>query len=124
MDVIWHRGVIRYLQKKGLAPKKIFAGMVATLGDDPPVLSTVKKSAAEFKKGRESLEDGQRLRHASLTLTQKNIDCIHQIVMDNKRLTVNHIVNVISISCKRVQNILHKELGMLKVLTQYVLQLL
>ena len=36
MDDIWHLGVIKYLQKKGLAPKGIHADMVATLGDDAP----------------------------------------------------------------------------------------
>ena len=36
MHKIWHCGVIRYLQKKELAPKKILADMVSTLGDDAP----------------------------------------------------------------------------------------
>lgn len=48
MDKIWHRGVIKYLQKKGLAPKDIHADMVATLGDDTLALSTVQKQATEF----------------------------------------------------------------------------
>lgn len=60
MDKIWHRGVIRYLQKKELTPKEIHADMVSTLGDDAPALSTVKW-AAEFKRGMESLKDDLRL---------------------------------------------------------------
>ena len=56
MNKIWHRGVIRYLQKKELTTKEIHTDMVSTLGDDAPALSTVKKWAAEFKRGRESLE--------------------------------------------------------------------
>ena len=43
MDKIWHCGIIKYLQKKGLAPKDIHADMAATLGDNAPALSTVKK---------------------------------------------------------------------------------
>ena len=54
MDKIWHHAVIRYLQKKGLTTKEIHTDMVSTLGDDAPALSTVKKWAAEFKRGRES----------------------------------------------------------------------
>ena len=57
MDKIWHRDVIRYLQKKGLTTKEIHPDMVSILGDDALALSTVKKWAAEFKRGRESLED-------------------------------------------------------------------
>ena len=34
--------------------------MVATLRDDAPALLTVQKWAAEFKRGRESLEDEPR----------------------------------------------------------------
>ena len=56
MDKIWHRGVIRYLQKKGLTTKEIHADMVSTLGDDAPALSTVKKWAAEFKRGGRALK--------------------------------------------------------------------
>ena len=57
MDKIWHRGVIRYLQKNKLTTNEIDIDMVSTLGDDAPALSTVKKWAAEFKRERESLED-------------------------------------------------------------------
>ena len=98
MDNIWHCGVIRYLQKKRIRPhKEIHLDMVATLGNDAPALSTVK-SAAEFKGGRESLEDDPRSGHPSMATTQENIDCIHKIVMDDRHLTVNHIANAISIS--------------------------
>ena len=38
-DKIWQHGVIRYLQKKELASKKIHVDMVATLEDDAPALS-------------------------------------------------------------------------------------
>ena len=52
--------------------------------------------------------------------TQKNMDYIHQMVMDDGRLTVNHIANVMSIFHKRMENILHKDLGVSKVLAQWV----
>ena len=69
MDKIWHHGVIRYLQKKGLTTKEIHTDTVSTLGDDAPALSTVKKWAAEFKKGRESLENDPRSGHPSTAAT-------------------------------------------------------
>ena len=73
MDKIWHRGIIKYLQKKGLAPKDIHADMVATLGDDTPASSTVKKWVAEFKRGRESFEDDPKSgRPASATSQKKS----------------------------------------------------
>ena len=95
MDKIWHRGVIRYLQKKGLTTKEIHTDMVSTLGVDTPALSTVKW-AAEFKRGRESL--GPRSGHPSTATTHKNIDRIYQMVMNDRRLTISHFAKVISIS--------------------------
>ena len=84
MDKIWHRGVIRYLQKKGLTIKEIHADMVSTLEDDAPALSTVKEWAAEFKTGKESLEDDLRSGRPSTATTQENIDRIHQMVMNDR----------------------------------------
>ena len=46
------------------------------------------------------------------------------MVIDGRRLTINHIANVMSISRARVENILHKELGMSKVSAQWVPRLL
>ena len=120
MDKIWHCGVIRYLQKKGLTTKEIDADIVSTLGDDAPALSTVKKWAVEFKRWRESLEDGPRSGRPSTATTQENIDCIHQMVINDRRLTISHLANVISISRERVENILHNKLGMSKVLARWV----
>ena len=98
--------------------------MVSTLGDDAPALSTVKKWAAEFKRGRKSLEDDPRLGRPFTATTQENIDRIHQMVMNDRRLTINHLANVIGISRERVENILHNELGMSKVLTRWVPRIL
>ena len=115
MDKIWHRGIIKYLQKKGLALKKIHADMVASLGDDASALSTVKKWAAEFKRSRESLEDDPRSGRPASAITQGNIDRVHDMVIDNRRLTVNQIADAVAISREQVKNILNQELGMLKV---------
>ena len=72
--------------------------MVATVGYDASALSTVKKWAAKFKRGKKSLEDDPRLGRPFTATTQENMDCIHQMVMDDRRLDVNHIANVMSIS--------------------------
>ena len=124
MNKIWHHDVIKYLQKKGLTPNGIHADMAATLGDDAPALSTVQKWAAEFKRGRESLEDDPRSGRPATATTQENIECVHHMVMDDRRLTVNQIANTVGISRERLGNILHKELDMSKVSARWVPRLL
>ena len=49
--------VIKYFCKKGIPPKEIHEDFIETLGKEPPFYSTVKKWAAEFKRGRESVEN-------------------------------------------------------------------
>ena len=98
MEKIWHHDIIKYLQKKGLARKDIHADMVATLRDDAPALSTVKKWAAEFKRDRESLEDDPRSGRPTSATTQENIDHVHHMVMDDRRLTVPGLFDLIAAS--------------------------
>ncbi|XP_029636823.1 uncharacterized protein LOC115212122 [Octopus sinensis] len=105
MDKIWHHGIIKYLQEKGLAPKDIHADVVATLGADAPALSIVKKWA-----GRESIKDDPRSRCPATATTQENIDHVQHMVMDDRRLNIDHIANAVGSSHKQVENILHDEL--------------
>ena len=76
MDKIWHRGVIKYLYKKGLVPKDIHADMVATLGDTAPLYVTVKRWAAHFKMGKERLEEDDSCgRHTTATTEETLLMC-------------------------------------------------
>ena len=45
--------IIKYLCKKGMPPKEIHEDLMETLGKEFPSYGTVKKWAAEFKRGRE-----------------------------------------------------------------------
>jgi len=44
--------------------------------------------------------------------------------MDDRRLTISHTVKEVGISRERIENILHKELGLSKVSARWVPQLL
>lgn len=48
MDKIRHPVVIKYLQKKRLAPIDLRADNFATLEDEAPASTTVQKGVAEF----------------------------------------------------------------------------
>ena len=57
MDKVEYRAVIKYRTLKGLIPTHMHADMVETLVDNAPSFATVKRWAAGFKRGRESIED-------------------------------------------------------------------
>jgi histone-lysine N-methyltransferase SETMAR len=60
MDKIEYRAVIKFFVKEGLTPNEIHSKSIKVYGDSPPSFSTIKKWAAEFKRGRTSLEDDPR----------------------------------------------------------------
>ena len=68
MYKIWHRGVIKYLHKKELAPTTLHADMAGNLGDTAPSYEIVIRWAAHckhFKMDKESLEDVEDQKHCS-----------------------------------------------------------
>lgn len=88
-----HLGFIEYLQKKSLATKDIHTDIVATLGDDALDLYQVQEWAAEFKWGRKNLGNDPRSEHPATVPTEENIDRLHRMAMDDRRMTINQIVN-------------------------------
>ena len=51
MEKVEVRAVIKYLCKKGMSSKEIHEDFMETLGKESPSYSTVKKWAAEFRRG-------------------------------------------------------------------------
>ena len=51
------RAVIKFVTKQGAKAKEIHWRMAYVYGDSSPKYSTVAKWSAEFKRGRDSLED-------------------------------------------------------------------
>jgi histone-lysine N-methyltransferase SETMAR len=60
MDKIEYRAVIKLFVKEGLTPNEIHSKFINVYGDSSPSFSIIKKWAAEFKRGRTSLEDDPR----------------------------------------------------------------
>ena len=56
-----------------------------TLGKESPSYSTVKKWAAEFKRGRKSVEDDGRFDHPKNATTDKNVKVVNTLVMCDRR---------------------------------------
>ena len=54
------RTFVKYFCKKEMSPKEIHDDFIKTIGDEFPSNSTVKKWAAEFRRGRKSVEDYER----------------------------------------------------------------
>ena len=73
--------------------------------------STVKKWAAEFKRGRESVEDDGL---SGRFKDDENVKVMHTLVMCDKRRDLQSIASEVGISFGAVQSILTNILGMSK----------
>lgn len=119
-----YRVIIKYFVMKGKGAKEIFDDMSETLGKECPSYTTVKFWAAEFKRGRKSVSDDPRSGQPKLVTTQTTVDAVHDLVMDDRRVTIRHIATTLSIATTTVHKILHDELNMSKLSARWVPRML
>ena len=74
------------VMKKGMKLKKIHLDMVQIFAEGSPSYATLKKWAVEFKQGRNSTEDDPRSGHPKTSTTDGQVNAIHCMVFDDRRL--------------------------------------
>ncbi|XP_039964258.1 protein GVQW3-like [Bactrocera tryoni] len=120
MEKIEYRAVIKFLFLKGNTPSQIKDELDSVYGDSAPSFTTVKFWAAEFKRGRRSLEDDERPGRPKTVTTNDNIAKVHQLVLDDRRIKVREIAEIMKMSKERVCHILNQDLGMRKLSARWV----
>ena len=91
MEMVEQRAVIKYLQKKGMLPSQIHEEMMATLGESAVSYGIVKRWFRTFKCGRMSCEDDHRGGPPRTVTTPENINKVHDIVLQDRRITIRDI---------------------------------
>ena len=94
--------------------------MADVYGDSSPKYSTVAKWLAEFKCGRDSLEDDSRPGRPADVISQEMIDRVERLLLNNHRIKVDELSSEYSISNGSVYAIIHEHLGMSKVSARWV----
>ena len=85
MEKVEVRAVIKYPCKKGMTPKEIHEDFMKTIGNESPSYSTVKQWAAEFKRGRQGIEDDAKSLRSKDATTDENVEIVHNLVMCDRR---------------------------------------
>jgi len=107
-----------HLQAK--APKEIHAILTKTLGVHVPSYATVKNWLAQFKRGDFSAWDAPRPGRPKTLTTPEIIDQIHELILEDRRISVKSIAEKLDISRERVGSIIHEDLDMRKLSARWV----
>ena len=92
-------------------------------GESAPSIRTVYKWFQNFWCGHMSTSDAEHS-GCPVEATTPEIDKIHDMVMDDRRVKVREIASAMDISSERVHNILHQHLNMRKLSARWVPRLL
>jgi len=115
-DASWHQ--VCFLQ--GKAPKEIHAILKETLGEHVPSYATVKNWVAQFKRGNFSTCEAPRPGRLKTVTTPEIIDQIHELILEDRRISTKSIAEQLGISRERVGSIIHEDLDMRKFSEKWV----
>lgn len=93
-------------------------------GDSSPSIKMIHKWFTDFRCGRTSTTDAERSGRPNEVTTPKMVDKIHDMVLQDRRVKVREIAEIVGISDERVRNILHEHLNMKKLSARWVPRLL
>lgn len=119
-----HRCVIKFLTAEGSTPTEIFNRIKNIYQAQAPSYSTVKKWAAEFKRGRSSIDDDPRSGRPATSVNPKNIEAVRGLVEADRRIKTREIAAELGIDKKQVIEILHEQLHLSKLSARWIPKLL
>ena len=124
MDKTEYRAVIKFLVLEGQSSKQVEERLTSVYGQSSPSSSTIKRWVKEFQRGRESLEDDPRSGRPTTSTSPENIEKVHKLVIENRRISLYELEEATGISYGSIHNILHDELHMSKVCVRWVPKML
>jgi len=105
---------------QGKVPKEIHTTVTEISGEYAPPYATVKKWVAQFKRGDFSTCDAHRPGRPKTVTTPEIIDQIHDLILEDQRISAKSIAEQLGISGERVGSNIHEDLDMRKLSAKWV----
>jgi transposase len=118
------RYCIKFCQKLGDTQSETICKIQQAFGNDAMGVTQIKEWYNRFKKGRTSVDSGQRTGRPSTSRNPDVINKVRSLIMEDRQLTVREIANNIGISDGSVHTILTDDSGMRRVAAKFVPKLL
>ena len=118
------RVIIRFLHLRGVQPIEIHRQLIETCGEDVMDVKNVRSWVRQFKEGRTSCENELKAPKPRTSRSGNMIMQAEELVMADRRITVEQIANTLDISVGSAQTILHEDLKMTKVSARWVPRML
>jgi len=106
---------------QGKAPKEIHAILTETLEEHAPSYSTVKNWVPKFKRGDFSTCVAPRSGRPKIVTTPEIIDQIHELILEDRRISAKSIAEQLGISRERVGSVILEDLYMRKLTAKHPL---
>ena len=107
------QAVIKFFFLQGKALKEIHTILRET-GEHAPLYATVKNWVAQFKRGDFSTRDVPRPGWPKTVTTPEIIDQIHELILEDRRISAKSTDEQLGISREWVGSIIHEDLDMWK----------
>jgi len=121
ISTTWRRKLsLSFFFLQGKAAKEIHAILKETLGEHSPSYATVKKWVAQFKRGDFSTRDAPHPGRPKTVTTPEIIDQIHELMLEDRRISAKSIAEQLGISHERVGSIINEDLDMRKLSAKWV----
>ena len=105
---------------QGKAPKGSHTILTETLGIHAPLFATVKNWVPQFKRGDIFTCDAPRPGRPRTVTTPEIIDQIHELILEDRRISATSIAEQLGISRERVGPIIHEDLDIRKLFAKWV----
>jgi len=104
---------------QGKVPKEIHAILRETLGDHAPSYATVKNWVAQFKRDFSTCY-APRPGRPKTVITPEITDEIHELILEDSRISANSTADQLGISRERVGSTIHEDLDLRKLSAKWV----
>ena len=113
------RGVIRFLNAKGIKPSDIYRELITVYGIDVMGKTQVYDWCRKFSEGRSSLDDDPRPGRKQTSSCDKNVMKVEELIRGDRRLKVREIALQLGLAKTVIHKIIN-ELGYRKVSARWV----